>query len=102
VTYPDIKPLLDQDEGQGPLLVGQADPHLAVHQQAMVQVDDTLLDALRAGVDLGVLLAPFPCEPVQAKQVSILGLDHMFLGRVAKGGAEVDKVGGVSDRGRDG
>lgn len=102
VTYPDIKPLLDQDKRQGPLLVRQANPHLAVHQQAMVQVYHPLLEALGPGIDPGVLFSLFPCQPVQAKEVSVLCLYYMFFGRVAKRGAEVDEVGGISDRGGDG
>jgi hypothetical protein len=36
---------------------------------------------------------------MQAEQIPILRLHDMFLGGVPERSAEVDKVGGVSDRG---
>ncbi len=101
-TYPDVKAPLNQDKRKSALLIGEADPHLAVHQQAMVQVHDALLDALRSAVDPGVLLALPPGQPVEAEEVPVLGLHDMLLGGVPKGGTEVDKIGGIADLGRDG
>lgn len=68
----------------------------------MVEVNNTLLDALWTSVDLGVFLALAPCQPVQTKQISILGLYDVFFGGVSKRGAEVDKVGCITDGSRDG
>jgi hypothetical protein len=101
-TYPNVKAPLDQDKRQRALLVGEADPDFAVHQQAVVQVHDALLDALRSAVDPGVLLALPPGQAVKAKEVPVLGLHDMLLGGVPEGGTEVDKIGGIPDRGRDG
>jgi hypothetical protein len=97
IAYPDIESPLDKDEWQGAVLVRQANPHFAVHQQAVVQVHDAFLDTSRTAVDFGHLLSFAPCQPVQAKQVPILGLYHVFFGCVPKGSAEIDKVGRIAD-----
>ena len=67
-----------------------------------MQVHDALPDAPGSAVDSGVLFALPPGEPVQAKQVAIFGLHDVLFSRVSKDGAEIDKVGGISDFGRDG
>lgn len=59
-THPDVKAFLDQDEWETPLGVRERHPHLAVHQQAMVQVDDSLLQAVAAIVDFLTLLPLLP------------------------------------------
>lgn len=101
-THPDIESLLDQHKRQRSLLVREAHPDLAVHQQAMVQVQDALLDTLWSAVDSCILLPFPPCQPMESEQVAILSLYDVFFGGVSERGAEVDKVGGVADRRRDG
>lgn len=96
-TYPDIKASLHQDEWQHLLSVCETNPHLAVHQEAMVHVDDTLLHAVGARVDLDVFLASFPCEPMQAQEVPIISLNDVFLSCVAVELAKFDKIGCVPD-----
>lgn len=66
-AYPDIKTLLDQYKRQRPLSLGQADPHLAVHEETMMQVDNALLSAVWPRcVDLGVLIVALPSQAMQA------------------------------------
>lgn len=94
--YPDIEALFNQHKRQRPFRLGETDPHLAVHEQAMVQVDDALLDAVRTGrVDLGVHLVALPGEAVQAQQIAVLGLYDVLFGCVAVQFAELDEVGCV-------
>lgn len=96
-AYPDIKTSLHQDEWQHLLSVCETDPHLAVHQEAMMHVDDTLLHAVGTRVDLDVFLASFPCEPMQAQEIPIIGLNNVFLSCVTVELAEFDKIGCVPD-----
>ena len=67
-----------------------------------MQIHDALLDAPGSAVDSDLLFALPPGEPVQAEQIAIFGLHDVLFGRVSKDGAEIDKIGGVSDLGRDG
>lgn len=101
VTNPDVETALYQLKGQAPLLVGKTDPDLGVHEQAMVHIDDALLDACRPVVDLLPLLAPAPLQAVDAEEEAILGLHNVFFGLVSPDLAEFDKVGGIPHRGRD-
>ena len=81
--------------------IGEADPNLTVHQETVVHVDDSLPLAVRAGIDLLIFLAFPPSKAVCPQQISVFRLQHMFLGRVSEQSAEVDKVGGIPNRGRD-
>jgi hypothetical protein len=83
-AYPDIEAFLDQQEGQRSLGVSETHPYLTVHQEAVVQVHNPLLDASWAAVDLYILLTLLPRQPVQAKEEAILGLNHMFLGGISE------------------
>jgi hypothetical protein len=78
-THPDIKASLHQDKRQHFLSVRETDPDLAIHQEAMVHVNDTLLKAGGTGIDLGIFLASFPREPMKAQEVAIISLDNVFL-----------------------
>lgn len=82
--YPDIEALFDQEEGQCSLGVSETHPYLAVHQEAVMEVDNPLLEAPWAAVDLDILLALLPRQSVQAEEEAILGLDYMLLGGVPK------------------
>lgn len=95
-THPDVKPTIDKNEREAPLGVGQCDPHLAVHEKTMVQVDDPFLQAVAAVVDLLPLLAFPPREAVQAQQVSVFRGGNMFLGLVAEYATQLDKVRSIS------
>lgn len=66
----------------------------------MVKVDDSLLDAIRPGVDLCVLLAVLACESVQPEEIAILCLDDVLLGLVPEKPTQLDEVGGVAYRAR--
>jgi hypothetical protein len=92
VTHPDVEATFDQHKRQAALGIGKTDPDLAVHEKAVVHVNDLLLQAVRATVDPQVLLALAPGEAVNAKQVAILGRDDMLLGIVSKLGAQIHKV----------
>lgn len=83
-TYPDIKAPLHQDKWQHLLSVRETDPDLAVHEKAMMQVDDTLLYAGGTGVDLGIFFASFPCEPMKAQEIPIISLYNMFLSCISE------------------
>lgn len=65
-----------------------------------MHINDLLLQAVRTTVDLQVFFSLPPCQTVHAKQISILCLYHMFFGRVAVGGAKIDEIGRILDRGR--
>jgi hypothetical protein len=58
-TYPNIVSLLHQLERQASLLICEAYPDLAVHEQTMVHINDILLDAIPAIVHL--LVSSSPC-----------------------------------------
>lgn len=101
-TDPNIIALLDEHKRKTSLLIGQADPHLGVHEQSMVQVQDLLLQTSRSAVNLLFLLALLPCQAVQTEQVSILGLEDMLFSFISVQAAKIHKVGGVSHGGGDG
>lgn len=61
-TYPNIETPFHQLKWQTSLLVSHANPDLRVHQQAMMQICDPLLDTRRAVVDWLPLLAPPPLQ----------------------------------------
>lgn len=67
-----------------------------------MQVDNALLDALGAAVNLDILLALPPRQAMEPEQISVLSLDNVLLGRVSPQGAEVGEVGGIANRRRDG
>lgn len=100
-THPDVEASLDELKGKTSLLIGQADPNFRVHEQAVVHVDDGLLDAGAAAVDLLALLAALPLEAMQAEKVAVLGLDDVFLCFVAPEAAELYKIGRIANGGRD-
>jgi hypothetical protein len=102
MTYPDVKPPVHEDKREAPLGVRQAYPHFAVHQKAMMKVDDALPYAVPSRIDFPILLPLSARQPVEAEQKAILGLQHMFLGLVSRQTAEVDEVGRIADRRRDG
>jgi len=85
VAEPDVVAALDQLEWQASLLVGQADPDLAVHHETVVEVDDLLLDALGpiSAVDAHIFLALSPAQPVQTQEIAIARLHNVFLAVVA-------------------
>lgn len=86
-AHPNVITLLDKNKGKTSLRIGQADPDLRVHEQAMVEVHDLLLDAPRSAVDFLALLSVLPSEPVHAKQEAILGLEDVLLGLVSEDAA---------------
>ena len=96
-THPDIESTLHQHKRQASLGVSQANPHLAVHEQAMVHVDHPLPLAVRSRIYTVIFFTLAPCQPVQAQEVAIFGLQDMLLGGVAVQAAKVDKVGAVPD-----
>ena len=98
-THPDVKPPFHKLKGQASLLVRQADPDLGVHQQAVMQIRNALLGALRAAVDFGALLALSPLQAVQAQQEPILCLDYVLFGFVSPESAQLDEIGGIAHRG---
>ena len=100
LTYPNVEAALNKLKGQTALLIRQADPDLRVHKQAMVHVNDALLDARLAVVDILALLAALPLKTMQAEEVAILCLDNVFFCLVAPEAAELDEIGGIADRGR--
>lgn len=101
-THPDVKASLDELKGKTSLLVSEADPNFRVHEQAVVHVDDGLLNAGAAAVDLLALLAALPLEAMQAEKVAIFSLDDMFFCLVAPEAAELYKVGRIANGGRHG
>lgn len=56
MTYPDIETVLDQHKGKSALGLGEADPDLAVHEEAVVQICDPFPHTTRAPIDVCVLL----------------------------------------------
>ncbi len=85
VAEPDIVSSFYQLKWQASLLVGQANPHLAVHHETMVEVDDLLLDAFGpiSAVDAHIFLSLTPAESVQTQEISIARLHDMFFAVVA-------------------
>ena len=41
--------------------VGETDPDFTVHEKPMVEVDDALLEGIRASIDPQVFLSLLPC-----------------------------------------
>lgn len=83
VSKPDIIALVDQQKGQTPLVLGNAHPDLAVHHEAMMEVDDLLLHTPWPAIYALVLLPFAPGKPVNSQEEAVLRLDYMLLGRVA-------------------
>jgi hypothetical protein len=83
VAQPDIVALVNQQERQATSLLRDADPDFAVHEQAVVEVDNAFLNAVWTHVDLHVFLSSSPSQAVQAQKIPILRLDYMFFGSVA-------------------
>ena len=104
VAEPDVVAALHQLKGQASFLGRQAHPHLAIHHEAMVQVDNLLLLALCAvaGVDSHIFLAPFPAQAVQAQQIAVARLDDVLLAFVSVELAQLGKVGGIGNGAPDG
>lgn len=94
-TYPDVIALLDKHKRQTSLLFSQADPNLAIHHQAMMQIRDFLLDTVRSTVDALVFLSSSPTKSVKAKKIAIACLNNVFLGVVAVKFAKLDKIRGL-------
>ena len=83
VPQPDIVALINQKERQAASFLRDAHPDFAVHEQTVVEVYNTFLNAVRAHVDLYIFFSSSPSQPVQAQKISIFRLDYMFLGRVS-------------------
>ena len=85
VAEPDVVSSLHQLKRQASLLIGQANPDLAVHHQAVVEVDDLLLEAfcLVSAVDAYIFFALSPAQAVQTQEIAITGLYNVFLAVVA-------------------
>lgn len=83
IVYPDIETSLNQGKRKTSFLVGQTHPHLTVHEQTMMQVDDPLLDTIFTTIHLLILLAPFPTKSVQAQEIPIPSLYYMLFSVVA-------------------
>ena len=66
VAQPDVVALVYEQQGEAAFFLRQAHPHFAVHQQAVVEVDDFLLHRSRSGVDSHILFALPVCEAVEA------------------------------------
>lgn len=98
-SYPNIKSALDQLKRQTSPLVCQTHPHLGVHEQPMVQIDNSLLNATRSAIDLLSLLPSAPLQSVDAQQVPIFRLHYMLLGLVSPDPAELDEIGRISNGG---
>jgi hypothetical protein len=65
-THPNIISLFHKFERQTSLLICQAHPHFAVHEQAMVHIDNILPYAIPPIIDF-LFLFPFPpCQTMQA------------------------------------
>jgi hypothetical protein len=80
VAEPDVISSLYQFKGQTSLSLGEAHPHLAVHHQPVVHVDDLFLDpAISAAVDPDVLLSSSPPQAMKAKQIAITRLHNVLL-----------------------
>lgn len=101
VAEPDVVAALDELKGQTALAGRQTDPDVAVHHQAVVQIDDLLAQArlARAGIDALGLLAALPAQAVQSQQVAVAGLDNVLLAVVAGEVAQLGKVAGAGNGG---
>ena len=77
-------------------MIGQAHPYLRVHEETVVQVDDTLPNAGAPRIDLLAFFTLPPLQAVYPKKVSIGRLDDVFLGFVAPEAAKLHKVGGIT------
>jgi hypothetical protein len=65
-THPNIISLIHKLERQASLLICQAYPHLTVHEQAMVHVDNVLPYTLLPIIDFLVLFSLSPSQTMQA------------------------------------
>nr|POF06900.1 hypothetical protein CFP56_31524 [Quercus suber] len=100
VPEPDVVALVDEREGQTSFLLGQTDPNLTVHEQAVMQIHHAFAHtalSVVVGVDTPVLFAPSVRQTMQAQQVPVLGLDNMLFGMVAEEFAQLDEVLGLRD-----
>lgn len=84
IPQPYIVPFLDELEGQASSLVRHAHPHLTAHEQAMMEVDDFLPDASLALVYQQMLFPSPRGQTVKAQEVTIAGLNNVFLSCIAK------------------
>ena len=97
LTYPDIIALINQRKREASLFLCQTNPNLAVHHEAVVQVDHLFLDTTLPGIYLSVFLSLSPTQAVETQEVAISGLNNVFLGVIAEQGAQIDKILGLSD-----
>lgn len=101
-THPNIKSPFHKLEWQASLLIRQTDPDLGIHEQAVVQIDNSLLGAIGPAVDFQVLLASSPLQAVQAEQKAILCLDYMLFCFVSPELTELNEVGRIAHGGGNG
>lgn len=92
VAQPDVVTVLNKLEGQTALFFAEADPDFAVHHQAVMQVDNFLLDAILAAVDLTILFALAAGETVHSQEVAIFCMDHMLFCVVTEQLTQIDKI----------
>lgn len=100
IPKPDVVALVDEREGKTALFLCQTYPNLAVHHQAVVEVDDLFPHAAFAAVVCIyplILLASTISQTVQTQQISISRLYNMFLRSVPEELAQLDKVLRVRD-----
>jgi hypothetical protein len=96
-THPNVVASIYQLERQTSLFIGQANPHLTIHHEAMVQVYNRLLQTIWSLVNLSVILPLPPGEPMQTQQVSIASLHHMLFRIESIQRTYIDKIRGISN-----
>jgi hypothetical protein len=97
VSKPNIVALIDQQKRQTTLVLCNADPDLAVHHEAVMEVYNLLLHASWPAVYALILLSFAPGESMHSQEEAILCLHYMLLGGVAIELTQLYKVIRVRD-----
>lgn len=63
----------------------------------MMEINHTLLDAMGPTIDLQAFLALLPSQAMEAEEISIRGLKNMLFSVIPLNGAQLNKVGSISD-----
>lgn len=63
-----------------------------------MEIDNFLLNTIRTCIHSLVFLSFLPTKSVYTKEISIFGLNHMFLGVVSRKFAKINKVGSLGNQ----
>lgn len=97
VSQPDIVALIDQQKRQTTLVLCNADPDLAVHHEAVVEVYNLLLHASWPAIYALILFSFAPGESMHSQEEAILCLHYVLLCGVAIELTQLYKVIRVRD-----